>query len=152
MHLDPFLYLLDDYIWYLRNVNTIFKTPKSRRTHKVREQLDDSFLRRSKRLLIKSEGFKDAKSARKAREPAKEKEAAKVKDKHINKKSQKSKKHVEIEEEPIPLVVIPPPGFAPAPHLPQNILQGIGEGFLQIQPESVSATLLKQDDIDEWNA
>jgi len=42
-----------------------------------------------------------------------------------------------------------PPGFTPAPYLPQDILQGIGEGFLQIQPESVSTALLKHDDIDE---
>ena len=26
MHLDPFLYLFDDYIWYLRTVNTHHKT------------------------------------------------------------------------------------------------------------------------------
>jgi hypothetical protein len=46
-------------------------------------------------------------------------------------------------------MILPPLGFAPTPYLSQNILQGIGEGFLQIQPESVSAALLKQDDIDE---
>ena len=76
---------------------TICKTPKPRRTHKVREQLEDSFLRRSKRLSIKSKGFKDAKSARKARESTKEKVSANAKNKL--KKAQKGKKHVEVEEE-----------------------------------------------------
>ena len=128
----------------------IFKTPKPKRTHKVREQLEDSFLRRSKRLSIKSEGFKDAKSARKAKESPKEKVSANARNKLTHKKAQKGKKNIEIEEEPAPLgMILPPLGFAPTPYLSQNILQGIGEGFLQIQPESVSAALLKQDDIDE---
>jgi hypothetical protein len=42
---------------------TIFKTPSKKKTLKIREQLDDSFLRRSKRLSSKAEGYKDAKSA-----------------------------------------------------------------------------------------
>ena len=124
----------------LEEAPAIFKTRKSKKTLKVREQLDDSFLRRSKRLSIKSEGFKDTKSARKARVSTKDKEPAKAKAKHTNKKAQttkKNKKHVEVKEESMPLAVIPPPCFAPAPHLSQNILQGIGEGFLQIQPKSV---------------
>jgi hypothetical protein len=61
----------------------------------------------------------------------------------------KTNKPVQTEDEPRPLAMIPPPGFAPAPHLPQEALQGIGQGFLQIQPKSVSAALLKQDDIDD---
>jgi hypothetical protein len=43
-------------------------TPKKKKASKVKEQLDDSFLRRNKRLSTKSEGFKAAKSARNARE------------------------------------------------------------------------------------
>jgi hypothetical protein len=31
--------------------------------------------------------------------------------------SKKNKKHVEVEEEPVLLAMIPPPSFAPAPHL-----------------------------------
>ena len=140
----------EDDIAVLDEAPAIFKTPKPKRTHKVRDQLGDSFLRRSKRLSIKSEGFKDGKSARKAKESSKGKVSAIVRNKLTPKKAQKGKKHIEVEEEPAPLAMIPPPpGFAPAPYLSQNILEGNGEGFLQIQPESVSATLLKQDDIDE---
>jgi len=48
----------------------------------------------------------------------------------------------------VPLAMIPPSGMNVAPHLPKNILQGIGEGFLQIQSEIISAALLEEDDID----
>jgi hypothetical protein len=65
------------------------------------------------------------------------------------KSSKKPKNPTQCEQEPRPLAMIYPPGFAPTPHLPQDVLQGIGQGFLQIEPESVSAALLKQDDIDE---
>lgn len=47
-------------------------------------------------------------------------------------------------EEPTPLAVVPP-----VPYLSKDILHGIGEGFLQIQPSVVSAALLDKDDIDE---
>ena len=123
---------VEEDIAILEEALAIFKTPKSKKTPKIREQLEDSFLRHSKGQSIKSEGFKDAKSARKARESAKEKEPAKDKAKNTNEKAQKNKKHVEVEEEPVPLAVIPPPGFALTPHLSQNILQCISEGFLQI--------------------
>ena len=49
-------------------------------------------------------------------------------------------------EEPTPLAMIPP---AAAPHLPKEVLEGIGEGFLQIQPTVVSAALLEQDNLDD---
>jgi hypothetical protein len=32
---------------------------------------------------------------------------------------------------------------------PKNVLEDIGEGFLQIQPSVVSAALLDNDDLDE---
>lgn len=48
-----------------------------------------------------------------------------------------------------PLAVIPPTTDAPAPYLPVEVLEGIAAGFLQIQPESVSAALLKKDDVDD---
>jgi len=86
----------------------IFMTPRKKKTLKVGEQLDDSFLRRSKRLSKKAEGYKDAKTSKEA------------------------KKSVEVDDEPMPLAVIPPPGNAAAPHLSQKILQGIGQGFLKI--------------------
>lgn len=75
---------------------------------RVKEKLDDSFLRRSRRISNKLQGFKDAESAKKAKEPAAE------------------------VEEPIPLAMVPPPDCTVAPHLPKEILRGIGEGFLQI--------------------
>jgi hypothetical protein len=51
-------------------------------------------------------------------------------------------------EEPIPLPMIPPSNEV-APHLPKDVLEGIGDGFLQIEPMAISATLLEVDDIDE---
>lgn len=51
--------------------------------------------------------------------------------------------------EPTPLAVIPPKEKEVAPYLTKNVLEGIGEGFLQIQPMAVSAALLEQDDLDE---
>ena len=86
----------------------IFMTPRKKKTLKVGEQLDDSFLRRSKRLSKKAEGYKDAKTAKEA------------------------KKSVEVDDEPMPLAMIPPLGNVAAPHLSQEILQGIGQGFLKI--------------------
>jgi len=103
----------------------VFKTPRKKRAVRVKEKIDDSFLRHSRRISNKLQGFKDAKSARKAKEPAAD------------------------EDEPIPLAMVPPPGCNIAPHLPKEILRGIGEGFLQIQSEIVSAALLEKDDIDE---
>jgi hypothetical protein len=90
----------------------------------VKEKIDDNFLRHNKRISQKLEGYKNDESAKKSKEAA------------------------PAEEEPVPLAMIPPSGKNVAPHLPKNILQGIGEGFLQIQSETVSAALLEEDDID----
>lgn len=112
----------------------IFQTPgkKKKKTLKVREGLDDNFLRHSKRLSIKSRGFKDAESARKNKAPA-----------------QNTNEEDIVEANP--LAIIPPekPSSGPAPHLPKEVLTGIAEGFLQIQPQSVSAALLEADDLDD---
>ena len=45
MHLDPFLYLFDDYIWYLRTVN---KPPVARAELR---QMVDSLLHAMERML-----------------------------------------------------------------------------------------------------
>lgn len=47
-------------------------------------------------------------------------------------------------EEPVPLAMILGPALA-TPHLPKEIFEGIGKGFLQIQPKVVSIALLKKD-------
>jgi hypothetical protein len=112
----------------------IFRTPSKKKTIKYREQLDDSFLRSSRRLSGKAKGYKDAKSAKIAEGEAESSDVKKAKKprkpKSINKKS---KEPAYGEMEPIPLAMIAPsPIFVPAPHLPQEVLQGIGEGFLQI--------------------
>lgn len=131
----------DDNVQVLDEARAVFLTPgRKKKNLKVREELDDSFLRRSRRLSKKAEGYKDAKSAKEAKSTMK---SAKM----VSKK--KAKKTTQTDEEPIPLAVFPPQGSVVAPHLPQEVLQGIGEGFLQIQPEVVSATLLKQDNIDD---
>lgn len=44
-----------------------------------------------------------------------------------------------------PLAIILAGHTAPAPHLSSAIVEGIATGFLQIQPEVVSAAILKQD-------
>jgi len=51
----------------------------------------------------------------------------------------------------MPLETAPPSelGDGPAPHLPLAILRGVAEGFLHIQPESVSAALIQKDILDE---
>lgn len=98
----------------------------------MKERLDDSFLRRSRRLSSKHQGFKDAESAQKSKTSAQD----------INTK--------EIVEA-IPLAIIPPEHSSSgvAPHLPKDVLTSIAEGFLQIHPQSVSAALLQADDLDE---
>ena len=101
----------------LEEVPAVFKTPKKKKTVKVKEQLDDSFLRRSNRLSIKADGYKDARSAKKAKEPA---QADARPSKKKNKKAEKSKTTAKTEDEPVPLTMIPP-GFTPAPrHPPRN--------------------------------
>jgi hypothetical protein len=48
----------------------------------------------------------------------------------------------------MPLAMTPPSGKNVAPHLPRDIHAGIGEGFLQIQPETIFVALLDKDDLD----
>lgn len=99
----------------------MFLTPRKKRALKVKEKLDDSLLRRSKRISNKLQGFKDAESAKKAKE------------------------HVASVNEPMPLAIIP----GPAPHLSKEIIEGIATGFLHIQFESVLAALLGDENIDD---
>ena len=106
----------------------VFQTPsKKKKTVKVKEQIDDGFLRRSKRISNLRGGFKDAESAKKAKQPT-----------------------VDDPVEPMPLAIIPPSqDAAAAPHLSKEILEGIATGFLQIQPEAVSSALLDEDNLDD---
>ena len=90
----------------------------------LKEKIDDNFLRRNNRISQKLEGYRNAESAKKSKEAA------------------------PAEEEPVPLAMIPPSGMNVAPHLPKNILQGIGKGFLQILSKTISAAHLEEDDID----
>lgn len=100
-------------------------TPRKRRATKPKEQLDDRFLRHSKRNAVKLDGYKTA--------PV-----------HADKDvpDQADKDDV---LDPMPLAIIPAPGSTPAPHLTKNVIEGIATGFLQIQPEVVSAALLQYD-------
>lgn len=109
----------------LEEAPAVFVTPRKKRVLKVKEKLDDSFLRRSKRLAKKFDGYKDAESAKKGKETA-----------------------VVIDDEPMPLAIIPPPVNEAAPHLPRDFIEGIATGFLQIQPETVSVALPKKDNLD----
>lgn len=118
----------DNDVEILNDPPPVFQTPRRKKALKVKEKIDDSFLRRSKRLANKSQGFKNAESAKEATE------AAKIMEDNFN---------------PMPLANIPPPATNVAPHLPQDVIEGIATGFLQIQPEIVSATLLKKDDVDD---
>ena len=88
-------------------------TPRKRRAVKVKEQLDDKYLRRSKRNVAKLGGYKSP-----------------------------LKPVLEL----VPLAMIPALAHtpAPAPHLTQEIVEGIATGFLQIHPSDVSATILKK--------
>lgn len=103
----------------------VFQTPRKKRVVKVREQLDDSFLTRSKRISSKLDGFKNAESAKMAKQAT----------------------ETQVEEEPMPLAVTLGP--AAAPHLSKEILEGIATSFLQIQPKAASAALLNCDTLDE---
>jgi hypothetical protein len=114
----------------------VFKTPgKKKKTLKVKEKLDDSFLRHSKRLSEKMQGYKNEESARKAKAASEDKNDA---DQAMN------------ITKPMPLAFIPPGSSdaAAAPYLSSDILRGIAKGFLQIPPESVLAALLKKDNLD----
>lgn len=130
----------------------MFKTPKKMRAVKVREQLDDGFLRRGKRMSEKLGGFKNEESAKKFKEAKGKKVPSGPKKTPKPRKTPKAKKPIEPNVDPVeavPLAIIPPNSSEVAPHLPKDVLAGIGEGFLQIQPSAVSAALLEVDDIDE---
>jgi hypothetical protein len=86
----------------LEEAPAVFQTPRRRKSKKAREKLDDSFLRRSRRLSKKKEGFKNAESAR------------------MNKSKDVLEQAAEEEvQEPTPLAIIPPgPSMTgAAPHL-----------------------------------
>ena len=110
----------------------VFQTPRKRKSLKLKEKLDDSFLRRSRRIANKPGGYKDvasAKAANQVKEPFTAEEDV---------------------VDPCPLAIIPgPSNYGAAPHLPKEILEGIATGFLQIQPKAASAALLEKDNIDE---
>lgn len=112
----------------------------------VREQLEDSFCRRSRRLSEKKQGYKDRASAKKA---------GKAKETGGSKTNQETPDTATVEgiTYPTPLAVLPPKSnsmeAAPAPYLPAPVLGGFAINFLQIEPESASAAILKKDNIDE---
>ncbi|CAN6221448.1 unnamed protein product [Urochloa humidicola] len=91
-------------------------TPKKRRARKMKEPLEEGFVRRSRRLNPEIGGFRDAASAQAA------------------------------QDYPViyakPLVVVPPEQASVAPYLPVDCIQNIGVGFLQMQPSVVSAAAL----------
>lgn len=119
----------EDDLEVLEEPPEVFMTPgKKKKPFKIVEQLDDSFLRRSRRLSKKTDGFKDAKSTKEASSAKSPKKAKGAR----NSAKKSARKNVAAEEEPIPLPIIPPVGTTAAPHLSKEILQGIGEGFLQI--------------------
>lgn len=99
---------------------TIFQTPRKRRSKKLKEKLDDGFLRRSSRLSKKSEGYKNAESARRNKQASGQ--ATSVGD---------SATSEDMILEPTPLAIIPGPAVeGPAPYLSKDILKGIATGFL----------------------
>ena len=122
----------DKEVEILDEAPVVFQTPRKRKSLKVKEKLDDSFLRRSRRIANRLGGYKDAASAKAAnqvKEPFTEEEDV---------------------ADPCPLAIIPgPSNYGAAPHLPKEILEGIATGFLQIQPKAASAALLEKDNIDE---
>lgn len=81
----------------------------------MKEKLDDSFLRRSRRISKKNDGFKDAESTMKNRQ---------------------AEEQATTEEEVVeatPLAIIPGPSKnGAAPHLSTEIIEGVASGFLQI--------------------
>ena len=94
--------------------------------------MDDSFLRRSRRIANKLGGYKDAASAKAA-----------------NQVKAPSTTEEDVAD-PFPLaIILGPSNYGPAPHLSKEILEGIATGFLQIQPEAASTAFLEKDNIDE---
>jgi hypothetical protein len=58
----------------LETAPTMFMTPCKKKSFKVREKLDDNFLRCNKRISKKLDGFKDEENAKKAKKTEKEDE------------------------------------------------------------------------------
>jgi hypothetical protein len=85
-------------------------TPRKRRAAKPKEQLDDRFLRRNKRNVVKLDGFKTA--------PA-----------QVDKNAL-DQVHKDDVLNPMPLAIIPAPSSTPTPHLTKNVIEGIATGFL----------------------
>jgi len=100
------------------------------------EDFNDNLLRRSSRISSKTQGFKNEESAKKAKAMSKG-----------NKPSGDAAEEV-LEVMPLDAVLPGNSRVGPAPHLPLDILRGVVEGFLQIQPESVSAALIQKDILD----
>ena len=91
-------------------------TPRKRRAIKVKEQLDEEFLRRSKRNAVKRAGFKTPQKKRSTQEDV---------------------------LEPVPLaMILASPSTTPAPYLTKEVIEGIATGFLQIHPSDVSVAIL----------
>lgn len=109
----------EDNLGVLEEPPEVFMTPgRKKKPFMVREQLDDSFLRHSHRLSKKADGYKDTKSAKDSSSAKSSKKA-----KGTRKSAKKStRKDATVEDEPIPLAIIPPMGNAAAPHLSQEIL------------------------------
>lgn len=105
----------EDDLGVLEEPPEVFMMPgRKKKPFMVREQLDDSFLRHSHKLSKKADGYKDTKSA---------KDASSAKSSKKAKGTRKSvRKDATVEDEPIPLAIIPPMGNAAAPHLSQEIL------------------------------
>ena len=97
--IEPEMEMVNDDVEILDAPPAIFKTPGRKKTLKVKEKLDDSFLRRSKRISNKLQGFKDAESA---------------------KGTETAEEAVDDNFAPMPLAIIPPPSNEVAPHLSQD--------------------------------
>lgn len=103
------------------NKTNALPTPRKRRSHRLKEPLDERFLRRSKRQNPSLQGFKNA---------ATRDEASSFPAIYTGKANMG-------------------PSDAPAPFLTHVVLHGLGSGFLQIQPSTVSVAILE--DLDDVN-
>jgi hypothetical protein len=104
---------IDSDLELLETTSSVFMTPKKRAV-KIREQLDDGFLRHSKRVSQKLGGFRDAESANKHKEGKSGKDKNEPKNSKRIKGSKSIKKQKENATEadvPIPLAMIPPAGM-----------------------------------------
>ena len=99
-----------------------FTASKKKKSLKVKEKLDDEFLRRNKRVSKKLGGFKNEESANKHREEEKRNKTPRGAKKNKETKIPKKGKKLEVgssvlEEEPAPLAVIPPEGAPTCPNM-----------------------------------